>query len=407
MMGLVSFFTDASSEMIYPLLPVFITGMVPMAWAAFYLGLTEGVAEATASLLKIVSGRLSDALGKRKGIVVIGYGLSTICRPLMAVAGAGWHVVGLRFGDRIGKGLRTSPRDALIGDAVGANVRGLAFSFHRAMDHAGAVLGPIIAIVVLQILLGYGLWHGNTAQATGQEMRALRWLFAVALIPGLAAMAALIWKVREIAPQADEPADGDKTLSVWRRLGGRFYFFVGIVTLFALGNSSDLFLLLYGKVRFGLGMAGLIGLWVALHVSKIVFSLPGGMLSDRFGRRPIIVAGWIVYAFVYIGMAIVEAPWQFWTLFIAYGFYYGMTEGAEKALVADFVPSQFRGTAYGIYHGAVGLAALPASLIFGVFWKVIGPARAFAIGASLAALAAVLLIGLLSTTRGGLTRREA
>jgi len=256
MMGLVSFFTDASSEMIYPLLPVFISGLVPMGWAAFYIGLTEGIAETTASLLKIFSGRLSDAMGKRKAIVVIGYGLSTICRPLMAAAAAGWHVVALRFGDRIGKGLRTSPRDALIGDAVGPGVRGLAFSFHRVMDHAGAVVGPIAAIVVLQLLLGYGLWHGSAEQVTGQEMRALRWLFAIAAVPGLAAMAVLVWKVREIAPKADDPADGDERLSVWRRLPRRFYFFVAIVTLFALGNSSDLFLLLYGKVRFGLGTLG-------------------------------------------------------------------------------------------------------------------------------------------------------
>ena len=399
MMGLVSLLTDFSSEMIYPLLPVFFTGLVGVAAAPLYVGLMEGLAEATASLLKIFSGRISDAVGKRKALVALGYGISSLVRPLIALAMLGWHVVGLRFADRVGKGIRTAPRDALIGDSVGPDVRGLAFSFHRAMDHTGAVLGPVVAAGVLWALLGYGLWRGTAGQAaTAEEMRAMRWVFALALLPGIAAMMVLAAKVREIHPPAAAAAAAGGPLAGWRELPRRFYGFVAIVTLFALGNSSDLFLLLYGKTRFGLGIVSVLGLWVALHLSKIVFSFPGGVLSDRLGRRPIIVAGWLVYAAVYLGMAWVQQAWQFWALFIAYGIFYGMTEGVEKALIADFVPSGRRGTAYGVYHGAIGLAALPASLLFGVFWTVIGPRAAFAIGAALAGLAAVLLVGLLSRT---------
>jgi len=400
MMGLVSLFTDFSSEMMYPLLPVFFSGLVPVGYVAVYVGLMEGVAEATASLLKLFSGRISDALGKRKALAVLGYGISSVVRPLMAVCAAGWHVVGLRFLDRVGKGIRTSPRDALISDSVGKEYRGLAFSFHRAMDHTGAILGPIVAVGILYAFLGYGLWKGTTERATADEMAALRWLFAIALIPGIAAMSALVGKVKEVAPK--RAAAGGPAGSAWRRLPGRFYAFVGVVTLFALGNSSDLFLVFYGRTRFGFGLLQLIGLWVALHASKMVFSLPGGILSDRLGRRPVIVTGWVVYALVYLGMAFVDQQWQFWALIVVYGFYYGMTEGAEKALVADFIPSEYRGTAYGIYHGAIGIAALPASLLFGVLWetKAVGPAGAFGIGAGLAGLAAVLMLVLLSTTRG-------
>jgi MFS family permease len=398
MMGLVSLWTDFSSEMIYPLLPVFFTGLVPSGWVAVYVGLMEGVAETTASLLKLFSGRLSDALGRRKILAVVGYGISTGCRPLMALATAGWHTVVLRFGDRVGKGIRTSPRDALISDSVGQDHRGLAFSFHRAMDHVGAILGPIAAVGILYAFLGYGLWQGDARKATAEEMRALRWLFAIALIPGLAAMIALVGRVREIRPQPIQRRDArtTQTTTAWRRLPGRFYAFVGIVTLFALGNSSDLFLVFYGQTRFGFGLLELIGLWVALHVSKVVFSFPGGIISDKIGRRPLIIAGYAVYTGVYLGMACVSQPWQFWALIAAYGCYYGMVEGAEKALVADFVASEHRGTAYGLYHGAVGLAALPASLMFGVFWKTVGPRAAFGIGAGLAAMAAVLLAALLS-----------
>jgi len=406
MMGLVSLFTDFSSEMIYPLLPAFLAGLTRSPEAtAIYVGLMEGVAEAAASLLKILSGRVSDKVGKRKVLVVIGYVLSALCRPLMALAGGPWHVVAMRFGDRVGKGIRTSPRDALIGDSVGPEYRGLAFSFHRAMDHAGAVLGPLTSIVVLYLFLhafmGHQLWKGTMRRPGPQEMEALRWLFALALIPGLLAVIALVTRVREVAPAPDRSPElhGRPAPSAWRMLPRRFYLFVAIVTLFALGNSSDLFLLLYGQTRFELGLIQIIILWIALHVSKIIFSFPGGILSDKFGRRGVIIAGWFVYALVYLGMAVVAKEWQFWALFIVYGVFYGMTEGAEKALVADFVPSERRGTAYGVYHGAIGLAALPASLLFGVFWAKIAPQVAFGIGAGLAGAAAILLTGLLARKR--------
>lgn len=409
-MGLVSLLTDFSSEMMNPIIPLFFAGLVGgsegLAVAAFWVGLSEGVADATASLLKIFSGRISDKLGKRKALVMVGYGLSAVFRPLTALAGAPWHVVALKAGDRVGKGIRTSPRDALISDAVDAGNRGLAFSFHRAMDHLGAVLGPLVVLGVLYVFLGYARWGKPQGDFTvsADEMHAMRVLFALAIIPGLGAMAALVFKVREIAPAAPGKyvGQGLSKASVWKQLPGRFYAFVGLVTLFALGNSSDMFLLLYARELFHLDLAPLVLLWIVLHVSKIVFSLPGGVVSDRIGRRPVIVAGWIVYALIYLGMAQLaptSPQWHFWALFIAYGFYFGMTEGAEKALVADFIPSELRGTAFGVYHGAMGLAALPASLIFGVFWKLLGPQVAFGIGAALAGVAAIGLVVLLSVAQ--------
>lgn len=398
MMGLVSLFTDFSSEMMNPLLPIFFAGLVGGAEAALWVGLSEGIAETTAAVLKVFSGRLSDKLGKRKALVIVGYGLSAVARPAIALVAAAWQVVALKFVDRVGKGIRTSPRDALIGDSVDQGHRGLAFSFHRAMDHTGAVLGPLAVIGLLYALLGYAKWGKPYAQdaISGEEMHAMRVLFAVALVPGIAAMVALIFRVREIAPKhAAAPAAGPDpaNANVWKDLPGRFYGFVGIVTLFTLGNSSDMFLLLYAWTLFDMGLIPVVILWIVLHLSKIVFSIPGGMLSDRVGRWPVLIAGWAVYALVYLGFAFVNhgALWQFWALLAAYGVYYGLTEGVEKSLVADFAPSAHRGTAFGLYHSAVGIAALPASLLFGVFWEQLGPRVAFGIGAGLAGAAAVLL----------------
>lgn len=421
MMGLVSLFTDFSSEMMNPLLPIFIAGLVGGVKAAFYVGLMEGIAETTASLLKIYSGRMSDKLGKRKALVILGYGASSFARPLMGLAGlaaaatGGLQVVMLKFLDRVGKGIRTSPRDALIGDSVPKEVRGLAFSFHRSMDHFGAVLGPIVAIGILYVLLGSELWHTQAISVQAQkivvqkdvgdpEMHALRWLFAIALIPGLAAIAALVFKVREVEIVRKST---EVKVGLWGSLPRNFRLFVGIVTLFALGNSSDLFIVLLAATMFHMSMLGLLILWIVFHLSKIVFSIPGGIISDKLGRRPVIVAGWIVYALVYLGFAMATKDWQFWALFLVYGFYYGMCEGAEKALVADFVPSEHRGTAFGIYHGAIGIAALPASLLFGLLWVKldlwygtgVGRTWAFGIGAALAAAAAGAMLWLLASYR--------
>lgn len=384
--GVVSLLTDLSSEMINPLLPVFVAGLAPGS-AAVLLGAIEGLAEATASLLKLFSGRLSDRLGRRKPLVLLGYSLSTFARPALALAAVGWHAVALKFADRVGKGIRTSPRDALIGDAVPAERRALAFSFHRAMDHTGAVLGPLLALLVLYLTLGEALWLGETGTASSAEMAALRTVFAWALAPGLLALAVLALAVRETGPAAAAKTEGAAAA-----LPRRFYWFVGASGVFALGNSSDLFLLLYARERFGAGLLGLLGLWVALHAVKVAASVPGGLLADRLGKRRAILAGWAVYAGVYLGLARATAAWQIWALLLVYGIYYGLTEGAAKALVVDYAGPGRRATALGIYHAAVGLAALPASLLFGVYWSVLGPAVAFTIGAGLAATAALLLL---------------
>jgi len=388
--GIVSLLTDLSSEMMNPLLPVFVAGLVPTHAAALTLGLMEGLGEATASLLKLMSGRLSDRLGRRKALILAGYGLSTLARPLFSLATAGAHAVALKFVDRVGKGVRTSPRDALIADAVPAARRGLAFSFHRAMDHAGAVLGPLAALALLHVLLGYGFWRGDRAVPAAEEMAALRVVFAAALVPGLVALAVIVFAVREVAPApARTTSEPDAPPA---RLPRRFYGFVAAAALFALGNSSDLFLLLYARERFGHGLGQLIALWIALHLAKMASSVPGGLLADRLGRRAAILSGWGLYALVYLGLAHADAAWQLWALLVVYGLYVGLTEGAAKALVADLTPSSQRGAAFGIYHGAVGLAALPASLLFGVFWAALGPQAAFSIGAALALAAAVVLL---------------
>jgi len=368
-LGVVSFLTDVSSEMIYPLLPVFLTAVLG-ADAAF-VGAIEGAAETTAALLKLASGWWSDRVRRRKPLVVIGYGIASIARPLVAIAQSAAQVLLIRVSDRVGKGIRNSPRDALIAESVDPSIRGRAFGFHRAMDNAGGVLGPLIAFAVLT-------WHFA-------ELRTVFWLAA---IPAVLSLLVLIAFVRDV-PRAAPPAGSDsKGLDLTRPMGARFWQVLGVIFLFTLGNSTDAFLLLRAN-QLGVPVALAPILWAALHVVKTASNIPGGALSDRIGRRPTLIAGWLLYAAVYLGFARASTAWQAWALFAAYGVFFGLTEGSERALVADLVPPDRRGTAFGWYNLAIGLGALPASLMFGFVWDRAGAPTAFLIGASLALAAAI------------------
>ncbi len=394
LLGVVSLLTDFASEMVYPLLPVFLTGLVTPAAVAVYIGVMDGLAESLSSFLKILAGRWSDRTGRRKPLILSGYGVSGFARPLIALSTAAWHVVIFRLIDRVGKGLRTAPRDALIHDTVDPDVRGAAFSFHRAMDHAGAVAGPLAATLFLWTLLGRAFWGtGGEMTPTSEEMDALRLLFAVSVIPGILCTA-LIWRrVREIRAPDRTPEEimETETLPDQGRLR-RLNFFLTAVTLFALGNSSDLFLVFYGLERFGLGLGHAIALWVWLHLSKVFFSLPGGRLSDLWGRGRAILSGWTVYAAVYVAVPLASNWKVLYLLLFLYGAYYGLTEGAEKAFIADTCPAVRGGGAFGLYHGLVGLSALPASIMFGLLWAWAGPETAFFTGAVLALAAMAVLV---------------
>jgi len=372
--SVVSFLNDSASEMIYPLLPIFLTGV--LGAGAGFLGVIEGVAEASSSLLKLASGVISDRSGRRKRLVAWGYGIAAVGRPLISVVSAAWQVLAIRFADRVGKGLRSAPRDAMLAESVPAELRGTAFGIHRAADHAGAVVGPLVASGLLLLMPGR-----------------MREVFALALIPGLLTLAVVLLKVRETrmdpAPAAPQP-ERRPVLPPLRTLGPGFSRFLGVLVLFALGNSSDAFLLLRAR-QLGVAVALIPLLWAALHVSKVVWSVLGGRMSDRTGPRGTIIAGWLLYAAVYAGFAVATAEWHAWALFVVYGLFFGLTEAPEKALVATFAPVGLRGSAFGWYHSAVGISALFASILFGVVWETFGSATAFLAGAGLALAAAVLL----------------
>ena len=370
-LGIVSLLTDLSSEMIYPLLPIFLASV--LGAGAMALGLIEGVAESTAALLKVVSGVWTDRTRRRKPLVVAGYTLSGMMRPLIGLAAAWPAVLALRFADRVGKGLRTSPRDALIADVTDAGARGTAYGFHRAMDHAGAVLGPLVAAMLLNFA---GL--------------PLRQVFLLSAIPAVAVLVVLLLGVKEPPAQRAESPTVPKLLAPWSALGPDYRRLLLAVLVFTLGNSTDAFLLLRLN-EAGVSTAGIALLWSAHHVVKMIANYFGGQLSDRVGPRTMILAGWLFYAAIYLTFGwLTSAPWHI-AVFLAYGIYFGLTEPAERAWVASLVPPQLRGTAFGWYHCAIGLAALPASVAFGLLWQQWGAAVAFTVGAVLAALAAVLL----------------
>lgn len=364
----VSFFTDFSSEIIYPLLPLFLT--TTLGASAGAVGVIEGAAESLASLLKLASGWWSDRVQRRKPLVVAGYVIASVVRPLVAGSTHVGQVLAIRLTDRVGKGIRTAPRDALVAESVDPSVRGRAFGLHRAGDHLGAVVGPLVAYALLE-------WGHLT----------LRQLFWLAFIPGSAAVAIVIFGVREIRSAGATDA---KKADLHGGLGGRFWAILGVILLFTLGNSSDAFLVLRAN-QLGVSTALIPILWAALHVVKASSTPKGGALSDTLGRKPLLIAGWLVYAAVYVGFASATTSWHAWALFLVYGLFFGLTEGTERALVADLVPAHRRGSAYGWYNLAIGLGALPASVIFGAVWDRYGAPAAFVMGAALAGTAAILM----------------
>lgn len=378
-LSVVSFLNDTSSEIIYPLLPAFLA--LALGASPFAIGLIEGFAESVASLLKLFSGYLSDKFGTRKLPVFLGYSLAAIMRPFLAFVTSWPQVLVVRMTDRVGKGIRGAPRDALIAESVPRSERGFAFGFNRAADHMGAVFGPIAAFLLLMIF---------AVDPQDPTLREYQQVFLFASVPVVFGLLVIAFFVKE---NAKKPVAATPTPIKFSLAGfdGNFKRYLVVVAVFTLSNSTDAFLLLRAT-QAGISPAVLPLLWMTLHFSKVVFSLIGGGLSDRFGRKQLIITGWLIYAAVYAGFSFVNAPWQCWILFVIYGAYFGLTEGVEKAFVADMVPEDKRGTAYGLYNLAFGITVFPASLLFGLLWNEFGVATAFLTSAGVSIVAIFMLM---------------
>jgi MFS family permease len=383
---LTSLLNDISSDMILNLVPLFLANVLGVSTAV--IGLIDGIAETTASLLKGYFGVLSDKLGKRKVLAVSGYALSAVAKPILYFATTWVGVLAVRFTDRVGKGIRTAPRDALIADSLEENQRGIAFGLHRAGDTAGAMIGLIVALLVVL---------GLQSQALDLNRETFQTLVLLSLIPGFLSVLVLAFGAREVTVKRPEGKSGQPLLSL-RALNPDFRFFLVVIAIFTLGNSSDSFLILRAQER-GLSVAGVMAMLITFNLIYTIAAGPLGALSDRIGRYRLIVGGWLVYALLYLGFAAATEAWHIWLIFAFYGLYYGAVEGTAKALVADLIPPEQRGTAYGYYNAVIGLMALPASLLAGVLWQGVGdwagfgPSAPFLAGSGLALLAVVLLAG--------------
>jgi MFS family permease len=390
--SLTSFFMDISSEMVINILPLFLSNVLGVKTNV--IGLIEGIAEATASLLKVFSGWLSDKLRARKWLAVAGYGLSALAKPFFYVANSWLVVAGVRWADRVGKGVRTAPRDALVADSIDERHRGLAFGLHRAADTGGAVLGLVIALVVVWMAQRSNMVLGHATFQT---------VVLISLIPAFLAVLSLAIGARDVPVKGARQAP---TVS-FRGLGRSFAIFMVIVGIFDLGNSSDAFLVLRASER-GLNVVQVLGMLITFNLVYTLLSTPAGSLSDRIGRRKLIIGGWLIYALIYFGLAVAGTGWHVWVLYAVYGAYYGLAYGTTKAMVADIVPAELRGTAYGTYNAVLGILDFPASLIAGLLWSGMpswgwdgfGPSAPFIFGGVLALFAAVLM-ALWSPRSGG------
>ncbi|HEX9012162.1 MAG TPA: MFS transporter [Anaerolineaceae bacterium] len=380
--SLTSFFMDVSSEMVLNILPLFLANVLGIK--TDIIGVIEGVADATASVLKLFSGWLSDKMGGRKWWAVLGYGFSALSKPFFYFASTWEMVAATRWADRLGKGIRTAPRDALVADSIDEKRRGLAFGFHRATDTAGAMIGLLIAILVI--------WLAQANQAL-LKASTFRTIVLISIIPAVAAVLSLILIAQDV------PIKGQRTAPKFSLAGmGRpFVLFLSIVSLFTLGNSSDAFLILRAQER-GLSLIGILAMLAVFNIVYALISTPAGSLSDRVGRKRLIVIGWAVYGLIYLGFALAHTSGQIFALYALYGVYYGTSYGTANALIADLVPANLRGTAYGTYNAIIGILAFPASVIAGVLWQGVGtwsgfgPSAPFLFGGALALIASLLML---------------
>jgi MFS family permease len=380
--GFTSFLMDISSKMVSNIVPLFLQNILGVQ--TDIIGLIEGIAEATASILKLFSGWLSDKLGARKWLAVIGYGLSAISKPFFFIASSWGLIAGVEWVDKIGKGIRTAPRDALVADSVAKETRGLAFGFRRTLDTAGAMVGIAVAALVIWLTQKNAL---ELSKASFQT------IVLISLLPAFLSVILLIFGAKDV-PVKDKREMPHFSL---RAMGKPFSIFLVVVSIFTLGNSSDAFLVLRAQ-NLGISVVGIMLMLVVFNLVCALISTPAGRLSDRIGRRRLIIGGWLAYAVIYLGFGLANTGWQVWVLYVAYALYYGLAFGTYNALVADLVPENLRGTAYGTYNAVIGILTFPASFIAGILWQGIGtwsgfgPSAPFYFGGGLALLAALLML---------------